>query len=275
VILSTRASVSIADHYFDEPSSGPTADIVRHNYFSCPQPGMSTRSSSTILIDLAQSTEELLAQMKSLSRRQIRHSPNPAFSLSFLHTPTLADVTRFCQFHLECNRLKGLQPISAQRVQILAQNGVLQLSFATATSDGLLAAHGYVVVNGRARLLYNACSFRAPSDPAIGKLIGSINRILLWYDMLEFKNRGLRWFDLGGWYEGQRDLEKLKINFFKESMGGRIVKEFSSVRAATLKGKVALLVINSRVLLGRFVLARRELVRRLSLIGSRLTPHQV
>jgi lipid II:glycine glycyltransferase (peptidoglycan interpeptide bridge formation enzyme) len=69
-----------------------------------------------------------------------------------------------------------------------------------------------------------------------------MNRCLHWNDMRWFKREGIPTYDLGGWYNGIQDEEKLRINKFKEEFGGTIVKNYNCVQGVTLKGKVALLI---------------------------------
>ena len=45
--------------------------------------------------------------------------------------------------------------------------------------------------------------------------------------------------DLGGWYSGQEDAEKLNVNKFKEGFGGRVAAQYNTDRGVTLKGVLA------------------------------------
>ena len=57
--------------------------------------------------------------------------------------------------------------------------------------------------------------------------------------MLYFKNMGLAYYDLGGWYGGNTDKEKLAINEFKEAFGGEKTREYTYLLPLTLFGKAA------------------------------------
>ena len=78
--------------------------------------------------------------------------------------------------------------------------------------------------------------------------IGRANRFQHWQDIQRFKAEGVSIYDFGGWYEGDRDQERLRINKFKEEFGGEIVKNYICERALTAKAKVFLRV--RRLLLG-------------------------
>ncbi len=58
--------------------------------------------------------------------------------------------------------------------------------------------------------------------------------------MLRFREMGFTTYDLGGWYSGQDDLEKLNINRFKEGFGGRVAPQYNTDHGVTLKGILAI-----------------------------------
>ena len=89
-------------------------------------------------------------------------------------------------------------------------------------------------------LFYSASLFRELDNSAIRNRIGRANRLLHWQDMLHFKAGGISVYDFGGWYAGDSDLERLRINKFKEEFGGQIVKNHICERALTVKAKLFL-----------------------------------
>ena len=77
-----------------------------------------------------------------------------------------------------------------------------------------------------ARLVHSASWFRA-ADKAQQAVNSRANRYLHWMDMLRLRELGFASYDLGGWYSGQEDVEKLNINRFKEGFGGRVVPQYN------------------------------------------------
>ena len=77
-------------------------------------------------------------------------------------------------------------------------------------------------------------------DKTERSMIGRANRWLHWRDIAAFKEQGYAIYDLGGWYAGSGDYEKLSINKFKEGFGGVIQINYNAVEPISLKGKVYL-----------------------------------
>ena len=56
--------------------------------------------------------------------------------------------------------------------------------------------------------------------------------------MCTLKEAGVVTYDLGGWYSGHNDQEKLRINVFKEGFGGTPTVEFGWVVGISLIGRL-------------------------------------
>lgn len=114
-------------------------------------------------------------------------------------------------------RLKEMQPF-------------LQVSMAF--QDGmLLAAHSYLADTeaGITRLMQSAS---ARLNPAADKqLTGRANKLLHYFDMLHFKEKGFKIYDFGGYAMNTDDKGLQGINHFKLSFGGeiKICKNYFSV----------------------------------------------
>ncbi len=248
MILSTRNTVRIADLYFDEPMPpGLKVDIVRHNQSSGPVAGAMCTPFSTMLIDLTQSPDEHLSKMKRHTRYKIRRAGEQD---DLIYEWTNGDnarlMTEFADHFDRCAEFKQLPKASRRRLEILADAGALDLSFARDKSGDILAVSSYFVSPARVRGLYAAAAFRTTNDPTRRTLIGRANRYVFWQDMLRFRKAGVRLFDFGGYYTGDQDGEKLRVNGFKDEFAGEIVHEFNCERALTLKGKLAMWALNSR-----------------------------
>ena len=92
----------------------------------------------------------------------------------------------------------------------------------------------------RARLIYSASIRRQTTETPLKALIGRANCFHTWHDILRFQRQGIETYDFGGWYGGTENAEKLRINRFKESFGGKVVPEFNYEVGVTIAGRLAL-----------------------------------
>jgi len=117
---------------------------------------------------------------------------------------------------------------------------VLDLSRVSDSTGAGLVWHAHYRAPDRARGIYSASLLGMATDPSVRGLIGRANCHHTWCDILRFQQQGLTVYDLGGWYGGAEDQEKLRINRFKESFGGVLTREFNAETAVTAKGRLAL-----------------------------------
>jgi lipid II:glycine glycyltransferase (peptidoglycan interpeptide bridge formation enzyme) len=251
MILSTRLSVRIADLYFEEQPPAIKADILRFNQSSRPIPGAICTPFSTLVIDLTVSSDELLARMNSHHRQKIRRALKDDFTYEYCRTGDKTAIERFVDHFDRCAELKNLQPASRARMEILAQHDALDLSFVL-HGGKILAACCAIVTPARVRGLYVANGFRSAGHSAPRTLVGRAGRYLYWRDILRYKESGAVAYDLGGYYTGDTDTERLLVNRFKEGFGGELRHEFNCEIDLTFKGKM----------LGWAIRQRNERVRR-------------
>ena len=172
-------------------------------------------------------------------RYEIRRSEKDALFFDCLAEPA-AYLDDFCRFYSDFATNKGLETLTSGDLMPVVTAGHLILT--RIKKDGAtLVWHAYRCVAGRARLLYSASLFRGQA-PAQRALTGRANRFLHWCDILEFKQRGYRIYDLGGWTPPeQADEAKMRINDFKAGFGGRQVQEYHLNYPLSAKGRVWLL----------------------------------
>ena len=241
MISSNRLSVRILDLYFQEPEPQYVkADIIRYNQVPTAVPGAQCASFSTIVVDLAFTETELFSNLKHHTRQKIRRTQRDKLAYQYSDHPSSDVVSTFADHLDRCRDLKALPRANRKRLAILAEHRALDISWIRDTSGAILCVSSYVVTPFRLRGLFAGAIYRTTSDPTRRTLIGRANRLLYWRDMLRFKESGFRFFDFGGYYVGNDDEEKLRINGFKEEFGGKIVHEFNCARAITLKGKFIL-----------------------------------
>lgn len=239
MILYAKKNLKIAEFHFDEQGAPPKAvDIVR--YQSRPEKvrGTICYPFSTILVDLTQEPDALMAQLSKTTRNEVRRAAKEELTFEFSAQPDRSWIADFFDFFSEFARLKGLPDLNRERILGMSESQALVLTRIKALDGTVLVWHCYVHVNGCARLVHSSSLFRA-ADKTMAGVISRANRYLHWLDMLHFREQGFTTYDLGGWYSGQDDAEKLNINRFKEGFGGRVAAQYNTDHGVTLKGALA------------------------------------
>lgn len=197
----------------------------------------------TILIDLNQRDEELMGHFKQETRYKIRRA-NDKDGLEFnAFNPAAIQndgglLTEFMAFYNAFARQKGQPALNREHLEMQSASGVLWLSCAR-RSGQILVWHAHIANRNKVRLRNSASHYRG-EDSAMSNMIGRANRWLHWRDMQTFREAGMCTYDFGGWYAGDSDEERLKINRFKEGFGGETVKEYNCVIPISYKGLVFL-----------------------------------
>lgn len=240
MILIRSRWLTTAQLWFDEPLGDRKADVIQYMQRSQPLGGARCTEFHTILIDLSQSPEVLLSRMTKDTRYEIRRAGDKD---GITHASWASDsaeaLPRFCEFFDRFAASKHLPPANGRYLSLLAEGGQLDLSCARDAEGRELVWHAYYRGATRVRLMHSASLFREAADNAFRNLVGRANRYLHWQDMLRFRNEGIRIYDLGGWYAGQTDEEKLRINKFKEEFGGGRVRNYNCVMPVTVRGRFA------------------------------------
>lgn len=196
----------------------------------------------TLVHLLSQEESKLFARIQKRTQSSIRQAYREDLEFMLI-TPDIANIRDFCEFYNEFAVEKGRALLQTQRLEELAEAGMLRLS-AAKRNGTVLVMHSHVYTSRRARLLHSASHFRTAGQSS-KNAIGRANKWLHWQDVLYFKRLGLAEYDFGGWYEGSEDLERLSINRFKESFGAEIELNYNVVCAASLKGTLYLTMLSA------------------------------
>ncbi len=176
MILYSKQRLSIAELHYDEPAVPPPVDIIR--YQSRPEKisGTVCYPFSTILIDLQQEPDALLAQMSKTTRNEIRRAAKDDLSQEFSARPDHAWIADFFEFYGEFAHLKGLPGVNTERILGMSECQSLMLTRIKAADGTILVWHCYVHANGWTRLVHSASLFRA-SDKAQQAVNSRANRL--------------------------------------------------------------------------------------------------
>lgn len=252
MIVYRKKLLRIAEYWNGEEPGLAGVDLVR--CFQQPQPleGMLCRAFHTILLDLNGNPQGLLARMKRDTRYEIRRAGNQdQLTCEWRNASDPQAFQNFCDYYDDFAIRKAQPKLNRPWLSLLAGDGAVTLSRVCDSTGETLVWHVYHCSSSRATLFFSASLFRKFDDSAIRNKIGRANRFLHWQDMQRFKSEGISVYDLGGWYEGASDLERLRINKFKEEFGGEIVKNYICERAVTAKAK--LFLRTRRLLLGNAI----------------------
>jgi hypothetical protein len=233
------------DIYFGEESVVPgDVDVVRHFHRSTPLPGVPCSSMQTIVIELAPDPEVLLAAVSKNTRYEIRRGGDKDGLEYEVVEGTAEAVDEFAAYYAQFAALKGLPPLSTDYLHALARARALDLSVVRQEGE-VLVWHAYHRGRERVRLLHSVSLYRTTEDSARRNLVGRANRYQHWRDICRFRADAIALYDFGGWYEGAKDQEKVRINAFKEEFGGIIVPTFSGQHAVTVKGQLVLALLGT------------------------------
>ena len=237
MIAYQKKFIRIVECWNGEEPDARGADLVRLFQQSRPLNGMFCRDFYTVLIDLRRDNETLFASMKRGTRYEIRRA---AAQDGLTYTNWNGDDGRVLdEFYEYCDEflsLKGQPKLDRRWLSVMARAKLLDVSRITDAAGETLVWHGYHRNSERATLLYSASLFRGANTAEYRNKVGRANRYLHWEDIRRLKAEGISTYDLGGWYEGSQDEERLRINRFKEQFGGQIVRNYICERALTLKG---------------------------------------
>ena len=227
-----------AEVWFYEQPTAVNVDAISYRQIAAPIQGAVCTEFFTITIDLSQTEIELLAAIKKDTRYEIRRAESKDHIVCEFCDVTPQILEDFCHFYNEFAAVKGLDSLDINYLQIMARNKRLSLSRAMASDQRDLVWHCYYCGTYRTRLLHSASVIHQSGDTVFRNMVGRVNRLLHWYDMMTFKARGFKTYDLGGWYPGDIDEQKIKINQFKEEFGGTLVKEYNCRQDISLRARL-------------------------------------
>jgi len=240
-ITSKRGPLKILHYYFGYPEVLARCDILKVHQVANPPVGRGWKCQEfyTLHLELNQSCDQLLRQLKSGTRHEILRARNKDGLVTRIDDrPTDDVVERFVEFYNQNTHFQKINTENCKHLVQLARLKSLTISSASNEVDGDLGFHAYMVNGPRARLLLSVINHS--NDHCERAQLGRANRMLHWQDICHFKSEGLSCYDLGGLYIKGEDHKLLQVARFKACFGGKLVKEYKCTKAMSLKGRVAL-----------------------------------
>lgn len=237
----SRKLISVREVWFDEePKEVNNVDVLYYHHWTNPIIGIQCSEEHTILIDLTQDQDKLWKAVGKNTRYKIRRAEKEQTVYELWDTKNLDFLNEFFDFYDEFAMQKGLSKLNRPRLRNFMETRTLEISQSKSKDGTPLVWHAYYRDKTRSFLLYSASMFRSSTNTSYRNMIGRVNRYHHWQDILRFKNLGVSLYDFGGWYAGNKDQEKLRINQFKEEFGGEVVRLFNCAQGVSLKGKLYL-----------------------------------
>jgi hypothetical protein len=228
----------------DEPEEIPNVDVLYYYYQQIPPSilGLEINEEYTRLIDLTKDRDELWKTINRENRYKIRRAAEKDEVIYEFWESVDADLlNNFFNFHAQFTASHGLKKLGRSRLIKYADEGVLNFSRTKSKEGNPLNWHIYYRGRNRVFMLHSA-SIKHSTNTSYNQMLGRVNRYHRWQDILTFKNLGILFYDLGGWYTNTTDEKLLNINKFKEEFGGKVVRNFNCRQGITLKGKLFLLL---------------------------------
>jgi hypothetical protein len=230
--------VTVVERWFDAPTHATRADIVMCHQVPTPIDGAISEPFDTRLIDLRAGVDSVLAGMDKSTRYKIRRSERDGVAVEFLALPSDDELSTFADDYDQFATIKQRDRLDRARLRSAVRAGLVEVSRAVDQADGrAIVWHAHVVTPKRARLLHSVSLFRGDSGDR-RNLIGRANRFLHWQTIIRHAEADRPAYDLGGWYTGTEDEQRLRINEFKQGFGGEVVREYDCRLIQTLKGRV-------------------------------------
>src|SRR6266496_4095222 len=227
--------------WFDDEPNGTPVDWIYYRQRSSPVAKGRWKYFYTRLIDLAKSPAELLSEMDEKTVQKIEEAEEK-------------DQTRWerCEAR-ESKRMDHIETLWNQFAAAtksprldrdwldkIIEAGALELSAVKDAEGNVLTYHLSYAGKSRAQDLIVVSRYSSVPNSAQRKRINRANCFGHWKNLMSFKERGLRYYDFGGWYPETTDMRLLGMNAFKRGFGGQVVREYDCERIRTLKGWLVL-----------------------------------
>ena len=194
----------------------------------------------TLVNDLTETEEELMARFKKNTKYEIKRAAKEGSYAEFLSGAALLEkkeiLARIDKAHAQMFADKGKKSKREYPTMLAAAKANMLTVTVGYLPDGRECAyHVYIVGNGTARLLHSISVFREATTNEDRNAIGRLNRFLHYADMQHLKQGGYTVYDWGGYSEE----EQLKsISDFKKAFGGEITEIYTVIYATSPVGKL-------------------------------------
>lgn len=223
-------------------SQEPGYDAVY--YFFCQEPHNNSKGYTTAIIDLTQEEEVILMSFRLTTRRAVRNmARDSALRASIDEDPDTDQLDDFLKNYDAFTRLKGFNSAGRQRMSVLRQSKRLKLITATYNGEQLLQR---VLVEDTEKIIpyYGYTKRLQEQDPGKLQLISRISKWVDYYSMIYWKNKGKKYYDLGGLFLDKESKGSQQVDHYKQGFRGKLIEEYEFIYPLTLKGRLFCLARN-------------------------------
>ena len=180
--------------------------------------GFASRRRPTMLIDLSEDLDVLWGRMGKSCRWNLNRAVRDGVTVE-----KNRDHRAFYRLYRDFVWAKGFEG-RPEDFWAHAEKGTLYTWYLNETLyGGLLALEN----ESSSRWHMSGSRRLAERDPKLSKIIGRGNRRIVWEVIVDAKQRGMRWFDLGGYYDGPDPNDpRANITAFKEEFGAQRVERY-------------------------------------------------
>ena len=180
--------------------------------------GFKRKEFTTLVIDLSQDLDNIWKKMDNTS---CRYGVNRA-KRDGVNILRNSHYDEFVAINQSFRVNKGLDE-GAIDIEFMKKYGMLLVA---EFKGEIIGGHFYLEDGENMRSLV-AASKRLSVDKKMATLIGNANKLLIWEAINIAREKGIREFDMGGYYTGKtKDEQKEKINSFKKSFGSDVVTHY-------------------------------------------------
>lgn len=181
--------------------------------------GFTQQEHTTLVIDL---TQDLDTIWRNMGKKSCRYEVNRAKRDGVI-VKTNQNFNEFYQMDKSFREKRGLATASLRRPEFMRRYGTL---FTAEVDRKLIAGQFYLEDKNNIRWLLGA-SRRLEVDRDKAIMIGCANRLIIWEAIKYAKEKGIKEFDMGGYYTGEdKDDPRYTINIFKRSFGGELTTHY-------------------------------------------------
>lgn len=226
--------------YFAVPATLPHADVLKLRDLPAPFPGAPNDYRPTILIDLTQSEDDLLAAMVANTRKVMRQAAREGIRVASVMPLNEETWDAFLAAYWKLWRRKTKAgALGIGQIRELVARDLFDLSVSRDGESRILSWHAYVKTLDRVRLHTTISDMDPSRGSKWNNMVGRAHRLHHWLDMQRFKAEGVATYDFGGVYRGSEDQEQINIARFKQSFGGHFADSYDAAVALTWKGRMA------------------------------------
>lgn len=196
----------------------------------------------TLVHDLEVPEERLFAGFNRTVRYEVRRAAERDALVYRCIAEPGAHLEEFCDFYDAFAAAKSIHLAYRRELYATCDAGKLVLSAVEHQGTKILW-HAYITSRTGAMLCYSTSAFRETTDTQVRSRVARANRWAHWQDMLQFRMRGLRWFDWGGLFSDESVPEHASVNSFKRAFGGMLRQNYECKVPVTTRGRLALAAI--------------------------------